>query len=127
MRLLLDTHIVVAILNRALTTRFPDWADVIEAPGTQLAVSVASIWEIAMKTRLGKLVPRLPPQEIEGYLVELGVEVLPVTAAHATVEVSPDVATRDPFDRILVATAIVEGLRFVTADQLLADHPVTFR
>lgn len=127
MRLLLDTHIVLAIIDRELQERYPQWQKLLNATGVELCVSVASIWEIAIKTRLSKLKTQVPPHMIEGYLFDLEIEVLPVYAYHATTELEIDVPTRDPFDRLLIAIAQIENLRFVTDDRALADHPVTFR
>jgi PIN domain nuclease of toxin-antitoxin system len=127
MRLLLDTHIVLSHLRDELTQDYPFAAPLLASPDAQLVVSVASIWEIAIKSRLGKLECPVDPEDMERFLTEAGFVVLPINAYHATAELDIDVPTRDPFDRLLVAIAQVELMRFVTADTALADHPVTFR
>lgn len=126
MRLLLDTHIVLAMVDHALDSRYPQWAPMLEDPAVQLNVSVASLWEIAIKFRIGKLDSRIAPELIDDYLRTLGVVVLPVAARHATLPLASDIPIRDPFDRLLVAVAQSEGLRFITADPALVSHPVTF-
>ncbi|MGL5362510.1 MAG: type II toxin-antitoxin system VapC family toxin [Bosea sp. (in: a-proteobacteria)] len=127
MRLLLDTHIVLALIWRDLAGRYPQWADLIQEAPAEVAISAASLWEIAIKTQVQKLDPQIPLNEIEDYLIELGFVILPISAAHVMTKIAPDISTRDPFDRLLVAIAQSEDLRLVTADRALADHPVTFR
>ena len=127
MKLLLDTHIVLAIIWRDLDDRYPHWAKMIQGAPSQSFVSVVSLWEIAIKTRAEKLDPQIPLSAIEGYLEELGFPILPISAAHVTKTIVPDIPTRDPFDRLLVAIAQTESMRLVTVDRALADHPVTFR
>ena len=63
MRLLLDTHFVLALLRRELVEKFPRLTDALSEKNAPV-VSVASLWEIAIKTRLGKLDPGLPLEEI---------------------------------------------------------------
>jgi PIN domain nuclease of toxin-antitoxin system len=126
-RLLVDTHIVLAIVDRQLEQRYPALARRFHAEGALLFVSIASLWEIAIKTRLKKLDPRLPPPLMPGYFANLEIPVLDITAKHATTDLEQDIPTRDPFDRLLLAQAQIEGMRFVTIDRALADHPVTFR
>jgi PIN domain nuclease of toxin-antitoxin system len=126
-RLLLDTHIVLAIIWRELGKRYPQWVDVIQEAPSEAAISSASLWEIAIKTRAEKLDPQIPLSDIEDYLLQLGFLIMPISATHVMTKIAPDLSTRDPFDRLLVAIAQSEGLRLVTADRALADHPVTFR
>jgi PIN domain nuclease of toxin-antitoxin system len=126
-KLLIDTHILIAILDGDLSAAYPDLSRRIKSANLPMAVSIASIWEIAIKTRLQKLKPRVPPPLIPQFLSEAGIEVIPITFAHAITDLLVDVPTRDPFDRLLLAQAQIEGMRFVTVDKALADHPVTFR
>ena len=127
MKLLIDTHIVLSIIDRKLELKYPQLARRIQTESALLFVSIASLWEITIKTRLKKLDPRLPPALMSGYFADLGIPILAITAEHATADLRQDVPTRDPFDRLLLAQAQIEGMRFVTADSKLADHPVTFR
>jgi PIN domain nuclease of toxin-antitoxin system len=126
-KLLIDTHILIAILDGDLSAAFPSLSRKLDATNLPIAVSIASIWEIAIKTRLQKLKPRVPPPLIQQFLVDSGIEIIPITSEHATTDLLVDVPTRDPFDRLLLAQAQVEGMRFVTMDRALSDHPVTFR
>jgi PIN domain nuclease of toxin-antitoxin system len=126
MRLLLDTHYVLAILRPELVERYPELTDILAEQHTALA-SVVSLWEIAIKTRLGKLDPGLPLREIADFLFEIGVEVLSLETRHAVGDVDAEPRTRDPFDRLLLVQCQVEGLRLVTVDRALADHPLNWR
>jgi PIN domain nuclease of toxin-antitoxin system len=123
-RYLLDTHVVLAIIWRDVESRYPRWAELLADP-SNCAVSTASLWEISIKTQAQKLDPQIPLNKIEGYLAALGFAILPILASHATAQAQPEPATRDPFDRALLAIAQLEGLRFVTADRSLAGHPAT--
>ena len=118
MRLLLDTHIYLwAVMdNRKLTKA----ARRIILDADEVFVSAASIWEAAIKAGLGKLDVdvNLLVSEIE----PSGFTALPVRAVHAAmVRKLPDIH-RDPFDRILIAQAVTEPLRFVTSDGHLAAY-----
>jgi PIN domain nuclease of toxin-antitoxin system len=82
------------------------------------------LWEIAIKSRLGKLklTPRLSslPELLDG----LGIRIVAINEHHALASIEPEPATRDPFDRMLLAQCQVEGLRLVTVDRALASHPM---
>jgi PIN domain nuclease of toxin-antitoxin system len=86
-------------------------------------LSTASIWEIAIKTRLRKLDAGLAPEKIAEFCDTAGFQLLPINAAHATASLSLEPLTRDPFDRMLLAQCSVEGLKLVTVDRLMAGHP----
>jgi PIN domain nuclease of toxin-antitoxin system len=92
-----------------------------------LIASIATIWEIAIKYRLGKLNLNVPPARIEERLEGFGCMLLPVTGQHAVAEVEPWPGTNDPFDRLLLAVCQVEGFRFVTRDRKLVGHPLAWR
>jgi PIN domain nuclease of toxin-antitoxin system len=125
MRLLLDTHVVLKILRDDLETAWPRAAQLMRDDGHSLHVSVATIWEIAIKQRIGKLECPVPVEHLDTYLTMSGFAVVPITAAHAKAVIAPDLALRDPFDRLLLAVAQVEAMRLVTADRALAEHPLT--
>ncbi|MBL1256770.1 type II toxin-antitoxin system VapC family toxin [Methylocystis sp. Sn-Cys] len=121
MRLLLDTHILLAITeNRThnLPGRVRRLVD--ENSGV---ISVASLWEIAIKNRLGKLPVSLPLEALPEAISQMELQLLQITAAHVLIQVEPEPPTRDPFDRLLLAQCKVEGLRLVTIDRALVDHP----
>jgi PIN domain nuclease of toxin-antitoxin system len=83
-------------------------------------VSAASIWEIAIKSRLGKI--EADPAALANSIEESGFEELPVTSKHAAAVAALPLYHTDPFDRLLLAQAFMEPLRLVTADGALAAY-----
>ena len=116
MKLLFDTHVLLwafddpSLLSPALLEAMRRRAPVV--------VSVASLWEIALKVARGKL---SVPEDLQQKLVAAGFEILPVSAQHAwDVRSAPNpLATADPFDRILFCQARREGLTLATRDDAL--------
>lgn len=96
-------------------------------PDVDICVSTASLWEIAIKARLGKLEPGMPLSVLPRAIAAMGFAVLPITAPHVLADLTPLPGTRDPFDRLLLAQCIVEDRRLVTLDHALADHPFAAR
>jgi PIN domain nuclease of toxin-antitoxin system len=118
MRLLLDTHVFLWCVSddRRLTKA----ARALLSGATEIYVSSASIWEAAIKARLGKLDVNI--DELVSVIAESGFLELPVAANHAAaVARLPDVHN-DPFDRLLIAQALSEPLRFLTADAVLGQY-----
>lgn len=112
---LLDTHVLLWLLGTPERVR-ADVRDRLADPAATLVVSAASALEIATKQRLGKLDAGDLVDGWERRLGEIGVVQLPVTAEHALVAGRLDWAHRDPFDRLLVAQAVVENATLVTQD-----------
>ena len=123
-RLILDSHILIAIALERLDTVLPDFARVIARPEMDLAASVASLWEIAIKSRLGKLDAGMPVEVLPDFFIASGIAIPPITAPHAVTRINPLPPTRDPFDRLLLAQCLIEGRRLVTIDAALRDHPL---
>jgi PIN domain nuclease of toxin-antitoxin system len=123
---LLDTHLVLAVVNATPHRLSTEHSRIISDPGHSFVASAASLWEIAIKFRLGKLPLRIEPGDISAQLETGGIGVLPVTADHATAEARPVPPTRDPFDRLLLAVAYVEQAPLLTTDKLLAGHPLVW-
>ena len=122
MRLLLDTHLLLWAAGEPdrLSARA---RTLMEDPGNDLVFSAASLWEITIKTGLGRADFQVDPHLLRRGLIENGYEELPITSQHAlAVGQLPDVH-RDPFDRILVAQATVEGLLLLTRDPLVKAYP----
>ena len=128
MRLLLDTNILVALSPRALRPLDARLrATILTADDNVCFASVVSIWEVAIKTRLGKLDTGLSPTDFAGYLEAIGLALFSIHRDHVLAELDPEPGTRDPFDRLLLAQCRVESLRLVTRDRALAAHPLAWR
>ncbi len=127
MRLLLDTSIVVPIARLAPERLSNLNRAAISDPQNVLFVSIVALWEIAIKTRLKKLEIKIKPRDLPAHLTGLGMQLLVIEAAHVIAELQTDVATRDPFDRLLAAQCEVENLRLVTTDPALLEYPLAWR
>jgi PIN domain nuclease of toxin-antitoxin system len=114
--LLLDTHILLGLFDEEPT----DFGDL------SLMVSVASLWEIAIKVRIGKLDLGFPIDDLADFTTSLGCTLLPISVAHVMADVVPWPSTKDPFDRLLLAVCDVESLKLVTKDRSLASHPLAW-
>jgi PIN domain nuclease of toxin-antitoxin system len=120
-KLLLDTHALVWAMLDAGRLSKPA-RDAIEAPTSEVFVSVASIWEIAIKVGIKKwpeAEPLLP--NVETRLNAIGFLQVPILVQHVRDAGTMAAAHRDPFDRLLAAQALLEGLMIVTADAKLAS------
>ena len=96
-------------------------------PQQDLLFSAASLWEIAIKSSLGREDFVVEPRVLRRSLLDNGYTELPITGEHAvSVEVLPEIH-RDPFDRLLVAQALCEGVTLVTADATVAKYPGPIR
>jgi len=119
-RLLLDTHVLLWWLSdeEKLTS---EARDAIADPENTIYLSAVVVWEIRIKEAIGKL--SLPDAFIETLARQAFVE-LPITVEQAN-EISrlPDIH-RDPFDRLLIAQAVVEDLTIITRDSVIPDYPV---
>jgi len=120
LRLLLDSH--TALWSLYAEERIPaiPRAEIIDR-GNSVHVSAASLWEIAIKRRIGKL---SAPDELPARLGSQGFVEFPVTGEHAWAAGALPLHHRDPFDRLLVAQAQLEHLVLVTADRRLAAYGV---
>ncbi|KAA8384959.1 type II toxin-antitoxin system VapC family toxin [Acetobacter sp. DmW_136] len=122
MKLLLDTHLLLWAAGEPdkLSARAKA---LMEDQHNVLLFSAASLWEITIKAGLGRADFQIDPHLLRRGLIENGYQELPITSRHALmVGQLPDVH-RDPFDRILVAQATVEGLLLLTHDPLVQAYP----
>jgi PIN domain nuclease of toxin-antitoxin system len=118
MRLLLDTHLFLWAVAGSTSLK-PAARRVIES-ADRVYVSAASIWEVAIKARLGKI--DADPSALVAAIEDSGFVELPVTAAHAAGVAALAPHHSDPFDRLLLAQALSEPLRLLTADAALARY-----
>jgi PIN domain nuclease of toxin-antitoxin system len=87
-------------------------------------LSVVSVWEILIKAQLGKLSVRLPLPDIVAQQQANGLQVLPMTLPHSLALEGLPPIHKDPFDRLLIAQAVVEGAELVSADRVFVQYPV---
>ena len=127
MRLLLDTHILLAVLENRTKTFTLGVQRLLTEPAGEFHVSVASLWEIAIKCRLGKLHLTPPLHTLPELVSALGIELLSINEHHVLAAVQPEPLTRDPFDRLLLAQCQIEGLRLVTIDRALVSHAMAVK
>lgn len=117
MRILLDTQLLLWALGAP--SRLPTAARRL-IDGAEVFVSAASIWEISIKTALGKLTA--DPHEVLAALEPAGFLSLPIIGEHAARVATLPPLHRDPFDRLLIAQALAEPMRLVTNDAALAGY-----
>ena len=106
----------------------PEWLPVrarslVNDPDNQVVFSVASIWEVAIKHSLGRSDFDVPPILLRETLLENGYIELPVMGPHAATVGGLPPIHKDPFDRLLIAQAVVEGITLLTADSVIARYP----
>lgn len=121
MKLLLDTHLLLwaAEASDDLPAKA---AILIDDDSNQLLFSAASIWEVAIKNGLGRSDFRVDPHLLRRGLLDNGFLELPITASHAAAVVGLPNLHKDPFDRILVAQATMEGVILLTSDAKVAEY-----
>ncbi len=120
MRLLLDTQVLIWGLKSP--ERLADATrQAIAASDTRVFVSMASPWEMAIKEALGNLTP---PDDLEAHLEENRFELLPIFLRHTRAVASLPHHHGDPFDRMLIAQAQVDGMTLVTSDREIERYQV---
>lgn len=118
---LLDTHILLWALDAP--RRLPrDIVAEIESPETAVYFSAANIWEIAIKAALGKIDFPYSPEDIAQAAKDTGFIELPISAAHAAKVAHLPLHHHDPFDRLLIAQALLTPAQLLTADSALAPY-----
>ncbi len=122
MRLLLDTHILLWAAGQP--EKLPKAARrLLDDPENDPVFSAASMWEIAIKQSIGRDDFRVDARLLRRGLLDNGYLELAVTGAHAIALDTLPPLHKDPFDRMLVAQARVEGITLLTSDALLAKYP----
>ncbi|MEN8221215.1 MAG: type II toxin-antitoxin system VapC family toxin [Pseudomonadota bacterium] len=123
-KLLLDTHTLIwmDIESSKLSSRV---AILLQDKSNTLLLSVVSVWEMQIKHQLGKLKLNQPLVEMIKSQQQINnIEILPVTLAHVFALQNLPTPHKDPFDRLLVAQAIVEKAALISNDAVLAKYPV---
>ncbi|MEW5787802.1 MAG: type II toxin-antitoxin system VapC family toxin [Pseudomonadota bacterium] len=126
MKLLLDTHLL--LWSAGLPDRLPPAARaLIEDPENSLCFSAASLWETTIKRGLGRDDFQVDVALLRRGLLDNGYQEIPIDSRHAIAVDSLPPLHKDPFDRILVAQAAVEGITLLTADAMVACYPGPIR
>ena len=127
MRVLVDTSYLYALMSSEDLFSAPE-RDFVERRNAEIFVSAASIWEMRIKYgsqhRSGDRKSPYDPQRVLRVLEEVDVKLLPLTEVHAAQPLDVPVPHKDPFDEMLLAQTQVEGMRFLTKDRLLINHPL---
>jgi PIN domain nuclease of toxin-antitoxin system len=125
-KLLADTHLL--LWAAGWSDRLPEAARVLfDDRDNELLFSAASLWEVAIKRSLGRDDFRVDPRLLRRGLLDNGYGELPITSEHAVaVDLLPAIH-KDPFDRILLAQSMVEGITLLTADPVVARYPGSVR
>jgi PIN domain nuclease of toxin-antitoxin system len=122
MKLLLDTHLLLWAAGEP--QRLSDDARLlIDAPENELIFSAASLWEIAIKRGLGRDDFQVDARLLRRALLDNRYDELPIFSGHTLAIDSLPPIHKDPFDRLLVAQATVEGILLLTSDALVARYP----
>ncbi len=132
MRILLDTHVLLwsAGWSVSQADKSPLSADAIALIGVadnEPVFSVVSLWEVAIKNALGRPDFAVDPRLLRRGLLDNGYAELPILGDHAMAVAGLPPLHRDPFDRLLIAQAIVEGMLLITADAAVGRYPGPIR
>jgi PIN domain nuclease of toxin-antitoxin system len=126
MKLLLDTHVLLWAAGEPNRLSH-ETRGLLGDPENELLFSAASMWEIAIKSRLGREDFQVNARLLRRGLLDNDYEELPIRSEHAlAIDALPPIH-RDPFDRILIAQATIEGIELLTADQVVARYPGPIR
>jgi PIN domain nuclease of toxin-antitoxin system len=122
MKFLLDTHLLLWAAKGSEYLPL-DALKLMSEPENELIFSVASLWEIVIKCSLGREDFKVDPRILRRGLLDNGYSELPILSEHAVIIGTLPPIHKDPFDRLLVAQAIVEGITLLTADAYVAKYP----
>lgn len=126
MKLLLDTHLLLWAAGQP--ERLSQAArELIEADENELVFSTASLWEVVIKRGLGRADFHVDPRLLRRGLLDNGYSELPIGSEHVVaIDTLPSIH-KDPFDRVLVAQALVEGITLLTTDATVSRYPGSVR
>jgi PIN domain nuclease of toxin-antitoxin system len=121
MKYLIDTHIFIWFIQNS-TNLNQTARNLIEDANNEILISIASLWEISIKNSIGKLHLVRGFEAMTDYLKDNSIGILPLTFAHTVENNRLPFYHRDPFDRIIIAQAIVENMDFISADKVFDDY-----
>jgi PIN domain nuclease of toxin-antitoxin system len=122
MKLLLDTHLLLWAAGHP-DRLSAEARTLIDNPENELLFSAASLWEVAIKRGLGRDDFKVDTRLLRRGLLDNGYGELPIVSDHVVAIESLPALHKDPFDRVLVAQATVEGITLLTTDSLVAKYP----
>jgi PIN domain nuclease of toxin-antitoxin system len=126
MKLLLDTHLLLWAAEKSARLS-PVAIKALSNTENELLFSATSIWEVAIKAALGRKDFQVNPRQLRNELLDNGYAELPLMSRHAVaIDALPSIH-KDPFDRLLIAQAIVEGITLLTVDSIVAKYPGPIR
>jgi PIN domain nuclease of toxin-antitoxin system len=125
MRLLVDAHCLIWAVDEPAKLAAAAIA-ALEDPANQLLIGAGTMWELSIKSGLGKLTLSSPfRQWMQQAITDLGLSVIPISLEHCDRQASLPFHHRDPFDRLLAAQALVEGVQVVSADTIFDQYGVS--
>lgn len=124
MKLLLDTHVFLWFVTN--DRRLPSaWLSIIANGSNTVFLSMASLWEIAIKSNLGKLRLDMPFERLlQDHIEANGITILPITSSHLIEFERLPLHHRDPFDRLIVAQSIAEQIAILSVDEAFEQYPI---
>jgi PIN domain nuclease of toxin-antitoxin system len=126
MKLLLDTHLLLWAAGHP-DRLSAEARSLIDNPQNEVLFSAASLWEVAIKRGLGRDDFKADARVLRRGLLDNGYSELPIVSDHVVAIESLPAIHKDPFDRVLVAQATVEGITLLTIDLLVAKYPGPIR
>jgi PIN domain nuclease of toxin-antitoxin system len=126
MKLLLDTHLLLWAAGQP-DRLSPEARKFIDNPANELLFSAASLWEVVIKRALGRNDFKVDARVLRRGLLDNGYSELPVVSNHVVAIDSLPPIHKDPFDRVLISQATVEGITLLTTDSLVAKYPGPIR
>lgn len=123
MQFIIDTHVLIWFINGDKS--LPETAiNDIKNINNECFISIASIWEIAIKVNLNKLELKSGFDKIINFLTDLNIEILPITFEHIQTLNTLEFYHKDPFDRLIIAQAIAEQLTIISKDENFKKYQV---
>ncbi|CAM2799312.1 isopropylmalate isomerase [Glaesserella parasuis] len=122
MKILVDSHILLWLAWDKKENLSPQAVELLDDPTSEIYFSLASLWEIAIKSSLGKPDFDIDVEALEQGLIQVGCRMLAIELPHILKQAQHPFIHRDPFDRLLMAQAEVENVFFMTADTMILKY-----
>jgi len=123
MKYLLDTHTLIWLIE-ASSKVSSDIKEKLKFPGNQIYLSSVSLWEIAIKSSLGRLELKSPFNKLLSDLNSTNITILQIENDYLEKLTTLPLIHKDPFDRLLISTALVEGMTIITTDENIQKYTV---